>query len=85
MVRTQVYIPDDLLRRVKLLTKQTGKNQSQLLREGLWIMVANLEGEGKKKTLDDMIGAFHCEGADPDAAINHNDIYNILPWEENEK
>lgn len=34
MIRTQVYIPDDLYEELNLLSKREGKNFSELLREG---------------------------------------------------
>jgi metal-responsive CopG/Arc/MetJ family transcriptional regulator len=88
MKRTQVYIPDDLFRRVQMLSRQTGKNQSELMREGLWVVVEqfdiNQQKKRKKKSFGDLAGIYSCPDADPDAAINHDDVFTIMPWDEDE-
>lgn len=84
MKRTQVYIPDDLFRRVQMLSRQTGKNQSELIREGLWIVVKQFDTKRKnnKKSIMQLAGAFSCPDADPNAAAKHNEIYDLLPWDD---
>lgn len=46
MIRTQVYLPDDLHRDLKLLSATSGMNFSQLIREGVKVVV---EKKTKKK------------------------------------
>ena len=35
MIRTQIYVPDDLHRELILMVKRSGKNFSELIREGI--------------------------------------------------
>ncbi|CAN5314925.1 hypothetical protein BH10PAT1_BH10PAT1_1360 [soil metagenome] len=56
MIRTQIYLPDDLYNDLKLLAQTGNKNISQLIREGAKIL---LEKKAKKKKFDpwkDFIG-----------------------------
>lgn len=46
MIRTQVYLPDDLHRDLKLLSTTSGLNFSELIREGVKVVV---EKKRKKK------------------------------------
>lgn len=47
MIRTQVYLPDDLHRDLTLLAATSKKNISELLREGAKVVIAN---NTKKRT-----------------------------------
>lgn len=48
MIRTQVYLPDDLYRELKLLARVGEKNFSQLIREGVAVVVKKKQAKGKK-------------------------------------
>ena len=56
MIRTQVYIPDDLHRDLMLLAKQEGTNFSTLLREGAAEVVQKKKA-AKKRDWRKFIGA----------------------------
>lgn len=51
MIRTQVYLPDDLYRDLKLLSATSGMNFSELIREGAKVVV---EKKTKKKRKFDL-------------------------------
>jgi len=78
MIRTQVYIPEDLYHRAKLLAEMEGISISELLRRGLESGVSQ-----KKKTrtitgpFDKYLGVISLKGKKPvNAAMTHNDIYD---------
>lgn len=56
MVRTQVYLPEDLYNQVHLLSRSSGTNFSTLLREGLSHVVAQ-RNKPKKKDWTRFVGA----------------------------
>lgn len=75
MTRTQVYIPDELLQTAKFVAKQQKVTISQLLRKGLEIAVKKKPKSGEF-ILDNLVGMGETkEGVE--AAVNHNDIYDI--------
>ena len=49
MIRTQVYIPDDLHRDMALLMRQEGMNFSQLIREGVKVVIKKRKIKRAKK------------------------------------
>ena len=57
MIRTQVYIPDDLHRDLMLLAKQEGTNFSRLIREGAAEVLKKKRVARKKKDWRRFIGA----------------------------
>lgn len=57
MIRTQVYIPDDLHRDLMLLVKQEGMNFSQLVREGVKVVIKKRKIKRAKKWGEGFIGA----------------------------
>ena len=57
MIRTQVYIPEDLHRDLMLLTNQTGMNFSQLIREGVETVIRKKKIKKNKKWGEGFIGA----------------------------
>ena len=59
MIRTQVYLPDDLHRELKLKAATSGKNFSELIREGVRKVVAKKATRNRKKDIQgwkDFIG-----------------------------
>ena len=75
MIRTQVYIPDDLHRESKLYAKLLDKNISDFMREGLALLIQKIKRE-HANPLGAMVGKFKARG-DKDASLNHNDIYEL--------
>ena len=57
MIRTQVYIPDDLHRDMALLMRQEGMNFSQLIREGVKVVIKKRKIKRAKKWGEGFIGA----------------------------
>jgi hypothetical protein len=57
MIRTQVYIPEDLHRELMLLSKREGKNFSTLIREGATAVVEKKKIKRDKNWGKDFIGA----------------------------
>lgn len=57
MIRTQVYIPDDLHRDMALLMRQEGMNFSQLIREGVETVIRKKKIKRNKKWGEGFIGA----------------------------
>lgn len=80
MIRTQVYIPDDLYREAKLYAETSGISISEILRDGLKDGVKKRIRRAKKKkfTLLDMAGKYHFSGKKrTNAGATHNDIYDL--------
>lgn len=57
MIRTQVYIPDDLHGDMALLMRQEGMNFSQLIREGVKAVIRKKKIKRNKKWGEGFIGA----------------------------
>lgn len=57
MIRTQVYIPEDMYRELTLLARKKEKNVSELLRDGLAVVIKR-EKKRKGKGLDALIGMY---------------------------
>ena len=57
MVRTQIYLPDDLYNDLKLLADSGEKNLSELIREGAKLVVAKKSRKFKKDAWKDFVGA----------------------------
>lgn len=57
MIRTQVYIPDDLHRDLMFMAKQEGTNFSQLIREGVKVLIKKNKIKKAKKWGEGFIGA----------------------------
>lgn len=49
MIRTQVYLPEDLNMELKLIAKQEGVNYSTLIREGVRIVINKRNKKRGKK------------------------------------
>ena len=71
MIRTQVYIPDDLHAQLMLLTKQTGANFSTLIREGVEEVVRKKKANDKKKDWRKFIGVIDGGPADVSSTIDY--------------
>ncbi len=88
MIRTQVYIPDDLFLRAKLAADIEGISISELMRDGIKIRLEQQQKKrksSKKGALDDFIGCIKVKKS-AEAALNHNDIYDyVLPRDHSKK
>lgn len=58
MIRTQVYLPDDIHRDLMLLSKREGTNFSTLLREGAKIIIKEKTTTKKKDFGKGFFGAY---------------------------
>lgn len=58
MIRTQVYLPDDLYRELKLLAQQKGTNFSALIRKGVKEVIKKKRRRRNKKWGEGFIGAY---------------------------
>ncbi len=85
MIRTQVYIPNELYNQAKLLAKLEGVSISEYMREGLSMKVSlqkNIVKNSKKKKskkdpMASLVGMFSLgKGIVTNVALNHNDIYD---------
>ena len=93
MIRTQLYIPEELYAQAKLLAQLDGVSISEYVREGLLLKVKSREkGRASKhkakkasNPLSALVGAFSTGSKRKiHAAITHNDIYDyVIPAESN--
>lgn len=79
MIRTQVYIPEDLYLRAKNMAHIRGTSVSILLRDGLKASLVD-RATPKKQKKKNPFGDFKpiytgIKGVE--AALNHNDIYDL--------
>ncbi len=79
MIRRQIYIPEDLYIKATSRARLEGKNFSQVVRDGIQLSLDKRVyiDVKKRKGLESLIGKYSGKGFDPNAAINHNDIYDI--------
>ena len=56
MIRTQIYLPEDLFNEAKLFAQASGKKFSHIVREGLEAIVK--KGEKKSAAWKNFIGAY---------------------------
>lgn len=79
MIRTQVYIPDDLYMQAKIEAEASGESISVVLREGLTRGLKERQKKHKagKISLADAAGRFSFSAKTTNAAETHNDIYDI--------
>ena len=71
MIRTQIYLPDDLHQELTFLSQKTGENISTLIREGAWEVIKK-----KKKTKKNPSSFFGALKKGPkDLSTKINDIY----------
>lgn len=73
MIRTQVYIPDDLHREAVLLAKREGVNFSTIVREGIAEVVKKKKVKRNKEWGKEFFGALKYGPKDLSTRIN--DIY----------
>ncbi len=77
MIRTQIYIPDDLYKEAKLYAKLQKTTISHFVREGLRASLETQKKKNSKKlTLLDIAGSMKWKRK-TNAAQEHNDIYDI--------
>jgi len=72
MIRTQIYLPEDLYRDLKLAAKTSGKNFSSLIREGAKAIIRK-KSRRKSRGWEKFIGALKYGPKDLSTRIN--DIY----------
>lgn len=79
MIRRQIYIPEDLYMKAKSKARLEGKNFSEVVRDGIRLGLDKRVyiDVKKRKGFESLIGKYSGKGADPNAATNHNDIYDI--------
>lgn len=82
MIRTQVYIPDDLYSEAKLFAHQDKTTISHLIRDGLRLSMEKKRSQtmrGKKrKTLHDLVGSISLGKKETHIASTHNNIYDHI-------
>ena len=72
MLRTQIYLPDDLHRDLTLLAKSEGRTISQLIREGATQVLAEKKRKAaKKKDWRKFIGAVKGGPTDVSSTIDY--------------
>jgi len=78
MIRTQVYIPDELYESAKATAQLQNTTISKLMRLGLEMALKNEKKTGcSGKWLIDNLTGIGKGKAGVEAALNHNDIYDI--------
>lgn len=80
MIRTQVYIPDKTYHRAKTVAAMTNRTISQLMREGLELVIAQPRGSQRETTGQYLMKHFVGKGKGKpgvDAALQHNEIYDM--------
>ncbi|OGM12121.1 hypothetical protein A2Z22_03460 [Candidatus Woesebacteria bacterium RBG_16_34_12] len=82
MIRTQVYLPEDLYNELKLLASTGKKTFSQLIREGVEVVVKRKK-KRKKKFGEGFIGAI--KGGPKDLSKNIDYYLYVEPYEKKEK
>jgi len=79
MIRTQVYIPDDLYYQAKLQAQQDKQSMSVILRDGLRLGLNKRIGIRSKKKISLMkaMGSLHFSNKQTNIALTHDDIYDL--------
>ena len=83
MIRTQIYLPDDLYKDLKFLAAISGKKFSDLVREGARIVVSKRKNKGKKDPWKSFIGMI--KGGPKDLSSNLDYYLYIEPYEAKKK
>ncbi len=73
MIRTQVYLPEDIHRDLILLAKKEGTNFSSLIREGAKVIIKKKTAVKKKDFGKGFFGAL--KYGPKDLSLRINDIY----------
>lgn len=80
MIRTQIYIPDELYHQAKIMAKFDGVSIFEYMREGLSMKISakkRANKSKKKKGISSIAGMFSLgKGIVTNVALNHNDIYD---------
>lgn len=80
MIRTQVYLPDQLYHRAKVHATLSNTTVSKLIRQGLLLALDHSSSLAKETTGQYLLRNFVGKGKGKkgvNAAINHNDIYDL--------
>ena len=82
MIRTQVYIPNDLYYQAKSQAQRDNKSVSVILRDGLKLgLKKNRSSKIKRKLkLSELMGTVSFSDKKTNVAITHNDIYDIWSY-----
>ena len=80
MIRTQLYIPDELYHQAKIMAEFDGVSISEYMRDGLSMKISAKKHSNKnkkKKDISSIAGMFSLgKGTVTNVALNHNDIYD---------
>ncbi|MBI4991276.1 CopG family transcriptional regulator [Candidatus Gottesmanbacteria bacterium] len=80
MIRTQVYLPEDLYRNLKLLSATSGMNFSELIREGAKVVVEKKTKKRRKfDAWKDFVGVL--KGGPKDLSSNIDYYLYVEPYE----
>lgn len=77
MIRTQVYIPDELYESAKATAQLQKTTISKLMRLGLKMAIKKKKESGNGKWLFENLVGIGKGIPSAEAALNHNDIYDI--------
>lgn len=80
MIRTQVYLPDELFHQAKARAVATNSTISQLIRDGLTFALTNQRAQMKETVGQFLLKRFAGQGVGKkgvEAATNHDDIYEL--------
>ena len=77
MIRTQVYLPDDLFHQAKARATVLNTSISQLIREGLLFTLKKQTNQTTGQFLLDQFVGRGQGKVGVEAALNHDDIYDL--------
>lgn len=83
MIRTQIYLPEDLYHELKLLAANSNKKFSELIREGAKLVTQKELRKKKKKFGQGFIGAG--KGGPKDLSSNLDYYLYVEPYKEQKK
>ena len=78
MIRTQVYLPDELFHQAKARATATNSTISQLIRDGLLFTLTHQPSQNKETVGKYLLDNFVGQGSGKkgvEAALHHDDIY----------
>ena len=73
MIRTQIYLPEDIYEDLQLISRTQKVNMSQLIREGAKSVIRDKTKQAKNDDWKEFAGAW--KGGPKDASLRINDIY----------
>ena len=72
MVRTQIYLTEDEKAALGLLSSESGKKQSEIIREAIDIYITKFSDSGRKRILDKAAGMWK----DRDDLLDFSELRN---------